>query len=145
LSAVDLSDINLDYCQQLRKRIKTGKKVQEDEHRYVDSTDFWKDQYQHIHHEKKLLEDKLHQLQEAKRLLGDSPHNQSDSSSQHMSAVEQLIENAIHNGAEKRKPPYDEGSLPYDLSITESATDDHLLRMSSHGMYSLVCISSTVS
>ncbi|EPE33711.1 hypothetical protein GLAREA_06724 [Glarea lozoyensis ATCC 20868] len=119
-----------DYCQQLRKRIKTGNNVQEDEHRYVDSTSFWKDQYQHIHQEKEFLEDKLNRLQEANRLLEDSAH-QSESSSQHISTVEQLIENAIRSGAEKRKPPYDEGPLPLDLSITESATDNHLLRMSS--------------
>lgn len=42
------------------------------EHRYVDTYEFWKDQYTRIHLEKKALEDRVRQVEEAQRLVSDS-------------------------------------------------------------------------
>lgn len=99
----------------------------------MDSADFWKDQYHHVHKEKKLLEDKVHRLQEEKRLADGFRRSQSHHNTHQTFIVEHLIDNAIYNGTEKRTPPYDEGCLHVELNRADSATDDHLLRISSYG------------
>jgi hypothetical protein len=109
-----------------------------EDHRYVDSADFWKDQYQHMYQQKNLLEDKIHRLQEEKRLREDALPSQSQQSNENTSVVRGLIEKAMRDGAEKRKAPYDEHPLHHDWSSFESATHNHLLRLSSFGRYPFV-------
>ncbi|KAF4636782.1 hypothetical protein G7Y89_g1282 [Cudoniella acicularis] len=59
----------LEYYQQLRKRIRNGRNVPDAERRYIDTPEFWRDQYTKVHLEKKALEDKVLRLEEERRLL----------------------------------------------------------------------------
>jgi hypothetical protein len=47
----------------LRKYVKQGKPAADGEHRYIDTAEFWKDQYTKIHSEKQKLEVQLAQLE----------------------------------------------------------------------------------
>ncbi|RKF83148.1 hypothetical protein GcC1_006001 [Golovinomyces cichoracearum] len=53
-----------EYCEQLRKHIKIGKSTPKGRLRYIDTVEFWKDQYTKIHIQKKELEDKVHSLEQ---------------------------------------------------------------------------------
>lgn len=57
--------VSSDYCLQLQARIRSGLGIPVDTHRYVDTPDFWKDQYHTLYLEKKALEGKVLQLEEA--------------------------------------------------------------------------------
>ncbi|CZR57302.1 uncharacterized protein PAC_07191 [Phialocephala subalpina] len=67
-----------EYFQQLRKHVKLGQPVPRDDMRYVDTAEFWKDQYSKLHLEKKALEDKVHCLEEARRLSRKRVHGEDD-------------------------------------------------------------------
>ncbi|KAE8444895.1 hypothetical protein EG329_014143 [Mollisiaceae sp. DMI_Dod_QoI] len=67
-----------DYIQQLRKHVKTGQPVPRNELRYIDTAEFWKDQFTRLHQEKKELEDKVHCLEEAQRQSRKRHHEDSE-------------------------------------------------------------------
>ncbi|KAI1003422.1 hypothetical protein K3495_g4785 [Podosphaera aphanis] len=52
-----------EFCQQLQKHIKLGNPNPNDELRYVDSVEFWKDQYTQIRRQNQVLEEKIHHLE----------------------------------------------------------------------------------
>jgi hypothetical protein len=51
-----------DYCLEIRKHIKLGKPLTEKEQRYIDTVEFWKEQYSQLYLEKKQLETRLVRL-----------------------------------------------------------------------------------
>ncbi|TQS38097.1 hypothetical protein Golomagni_01404 [Golovinomyces magnicellulatus] len=57
-----------EYCEQLRKHIKIGKSTPKGRLRYIDTVEFWKDQYTKIHIQKKELEDKVYSLEQQKSI-----------------------------------------------------------------------------
>ncbi|KAK2629322.1 hypothetical protein QTJ16_000142 [Diplocarpon rosae] len=63
--------LTADYVQQLRKHIRTGRPVPREQLRYIDTAEFWKDQYDKIYQEKKVLEDKFRCVEEANRQLSE--------------------------------------------------------------------------
>jgi hypothetical protein len=75
-----------DYCLQLQKCIKSHRTTPSN--RYVDTSEFWKEQYSKIYQEKRALEDKVHRL-EALTLC--RPENRED-------------EQTTSNGSRKRPP-----------------------------------------
>ncbi|PBP18532.1 hypothetical protein BUE80_DR010673 [Diplocarpon rosae] len=60
-----------EYVQQLRKHIRIGRPVPREQLRYVDTAEFWKDQYEKMYREKKELEDKVRCVEEANRQLSE--------------------------------------------------------------------------
>lgn len=52
----------------MRKNIKHGQPTPKEQLRYVDTTEFWKDEYDKIYKEKKALEDKVNSSEEARRI-----------------------------------------------------------------------------
>ncbi|KAI6712851.1 hypothetical protein JHW43_004668 [Diplocarpon mali] len=60
-----------DYIQQLRKHVRAGRPGPREQLRYVDTAEFWKDQYDKMRQEKGGLEDKVRCLEEANRQLRD--------------------------------------------------------------------------
>ncbi|RKF54859.1 hypothetical protein OnM2_094036 [Erysiphe neolycopersici] len=57
-----------EYCDQLRKHIKVGKPSIARKPRYIDTVEFWKDQYTKIHKQKQELEDKINCVEQLKFL-----------------------------------------------------------------------------
>ncbi|POS82775.1 hypothetical protein EPUL_005742 [Erysiphe pulchra] len=57
-----------EYCDQLRKHIKVGKPTIAQKLRYIDTVEFWKDQYTRIHKQKQELEDKINCIEQFKFL-----------------------------------------------------------------------------
>ncbi|KHJ32695.1 hypothetical protein EV44_g5909 [Erysiphe necator] len=58
-----------EYCDQLRKHIKVGKPATTSKLRYVDTVEFWKDQYTRIHKQKEELEENINCVEYLKLLL----------------------------------------------------------------------------
>ena len=128
---------SLDYCHQLRKRIKSGRSIlNEEDHRYVDTSEFWKDQYTKIHLEKKGLEDMVHKLEEERRLLGVGSH----ASGPLDTRVREIlgISDANHgitdsNSLKRSAPPLEDSSdIEVELAVPTTIVDGHL-RLSSNG------------
>jgi hypothetical protein len=68
--------MTIEYCQQLRKCIKTGQPISIDGLRYVDTYEFWKEQYTKIYLENKTLQDRIHRLEQAGLKFHETPHGQ---------------------------------------------------------------------
>jgi hypothetical protein len=129
-----------EYCQQLQKNIKTGQTIQEP--RYVDSADFWKEQYSKIHLENKALQDKVLRLEEERRLIRESI-DQCDDQDGEPSLVQELLaqSNSKRGGnPRKRHAPDDVEWWLEDQQNQEarvpSYIDDSSLRLNSYGIYS---------
>jgi hypothetical protein len=63
----------IEFCRQLRSHIKTGHSVADDQLRYVDTSDFWKDQYTSILLRNEALVNKLEYFEQAQQLSHDQP------------------------------------------------------------------------
>ncbi|RDL39701.1 uncharacterized protein BP5553_04041 [Venustampulla echinocandica] len=132
----------IEYCQRLRKRINTGRNISNKEHRYVDSSDFWKDEYNTIYLEKKNLEDKVHRLEEELRLRRETTIQENSLDSQARSSiVRQLVaqsSTSTSDASKKRQLPHDLEILPRAPSNVDtmetSPADNNLLRMSSYAL-----------
>lgn len=115
---LDCTDSLTEYLEQLRKHVKTGRPVPRDRLQYIDTAEFWKDQFTKLHLQKKALEDENLCLKEAQR----------SSRKRSRSFFEQ---DALHNSRN--------GSLEPDESqshLIEDHTpfiDDVSLRLSSYG------------
>lgn len=134
-----LINFSPEYCQQLRQSIKTGQPISGNALRFIDTCEFWKDQYTKIHLEKKGLEEKVHRLEERQRQLleGHSQHNV-------LSAVNTIgqvfdttqIDVGLGVGASRKRPaPIVEEWLS-SAGIGEIAVEldeGHFLRMNSYG------------
>jgi hypothetical protein len=136
---VDLT-CSAEYCQQLRKSIKTGEAIKEP--RYVDSADFWKEQYSKIHLKNKALQDKLLRLEEEQRLIRESIDQGADQDGA-PSLVQELLAQAhgVRAGnPRKRHAPDDVEWWLEDQQNQEarlpSYAEDSSLRLNSYGMYS---------
>ena len=90
--------------------------------RYVDTCEFWKDQYTKIHGQKKVLEDRVHCLEEAQRLVRESVH--SDGS----------IDEVIIVNPKKRPAPMQEVEERHsgDDDLALAFSEDSILRLSSY-------------
>jgi len=137
-SLVDLT-CSTEYCQQLRKNIRTGQATKEP--RYVDSTDFWKDQYSKIHLENKALQDKVLRLEEETRLIRESIDRGADQNGE-PSLVPELLEfyGPGNVNPRKRRAPDEVECWLQDQQNHEtrlpSYLDDNSLRLNGYSMYS---------
>lgn len=61
----DVADIFPEYLHQLRKHVKNGHSVPQDKLRYIDTTEFWKEQFTRLHLEKKAQDHEIRYLKEA--------------------------------------------------------------------------------
>ncbi|TVY59651.1 hypothetical protein LSUE1_G008566 [Lachnellula suecica] len=126
-----------EYCQQLRKNIKNGQSLPSDEHRYVDSAEFWKDQYSRIHVEKKTLEDKVNRLEEEQQLLREG-FSRNEIQDDGASMVRELLAQSYGVGSgdsRKRQAPDDVEWWLEDQenggNALPSPAEDDVLRLSS--------------
>ncbi|KAG9230149.1 hypothetical protein BJ875DRAFT_499391 [Amylocarpus encephaloides] len=127
-----------EYCQQLRKRIKTGQNSVNEEARYVDGAEFWRDQYEVVHREKKALQDKVDRLEEEARLWRDAEEDGVDVNAEGF-GLRELLSRSIEppqTVSEKRKRTQEKEEqflLHLNSQPThDSLADDHFLRLSSY-------------
>jgi hypothetical protein len=135
-----LTDVGVEYFQQLRNSIKAGQPVSTDGLRYIDTCEFWKDQYTKIHLEKNVLQDKIHRLEEARRQLLESLHGQCNHTLPHSPSgifiggpeVNELIPN---EASRKRPAPSQEEMAEYkqEGDVDCSSSEDNFLRVNSYG------------
>ncbi|CAG8976210.1 hypothetical protein HYALB_00011141 [Hymenoscyphus albidus] len=129
-----------DFIQHLRKKVKTtsSHSVLDGEHRYVDSVEFWKDQYTRVHEEKKDLQDKVHRREEELRVLK-LAQDQDDPDTRPAIPQQLMSQYSDMPLARKRKEPSSDdilSGLDPPAMWNEEATfmapaDVHLLRMRS--------------
>ena len=75
------ADTSLEYFAQLQKHRQIGKLDLVSNRRYIDTSEFWKDQFDKIYQEKRDLERKLHLLEERQRQHDKLPLNNLDQGS----------------------------------------------------------------
>lgn len=132
---------SIEYCQRLRKRIKTGRNIPSQEHRYVDSSNFWKDEYHRIYLEKKSLEDKVRILEEELRLRRETASQDDCQNMQPQRlTIQQLMAQPTASTTDASKKPL----LSHDVQLLSRAqlnlevmetseADNNLLRISGYG------------
>ena len=131
-----------DYCQQLRKSIKNGQPIIVDGLRYVDTCEFWKDQYTKIHLEKRALEDKVQMLEHERQKPLMNIHDQGDHRNHEITSSRALEGYREVSRTEKepfRKRP---SSAVEDIAgdqgqkyMDSSPSADNCLRMSTYGKH----------
>ncbi len=131
-----------EYCQQLRKSIKTGQSIIFDGLRYVDTCEFWKDQYTKIHLEKKALEDKVQMLEHGRQKLLMNIHEQGDHQNHQITSSHALEVCREVSRMEKepfrKRPSSAVEEIPGDQGqsyIDSSSSVDNCLRMSTYGKH----------
>jgi hypothetical protein len=139
-AGASLADAAVEYCQQLRKCIKTGRPVLIDGLRFVDTCDFWKEQYTKIHLENKALQDKVHRLEQAGLKLPETPHGQYTHHMLHISSGQFLPEpgdvgRTDTEGSRKRPAPVAEDREEYQEQgyMDFSSSEDICINMSNYG------------
>jgi hypothetical protein len=124
----------------LQKSIKTGQPISRDRLRFIDTCEFWKDQYTKIHSDKKALQDKVHELEEARRQLLERLHGQinlpllSNSNRQLLEAS--AFNDQMGNEASRKRPAPAEEHRTDDQGEGRNcilSSEDHSLRISSYG------------
>jgi hypothetical protein len=107
--------------------------------RYIDTCEFWKDQYTKIHLENKALQDKVHMLEQEKQnsvehLYGKGNHGNEIVSNPPLSEPRELGR-ADHEASRKRPLPTEEDRAVDKEQdyIDFSSSEDNSLRMSAHG------------
>jgi hypothetical protein len=65
--------------------------------------------------------------------MEDAPESHNQQPNEKTFVIRRLVDRAIQVGVEKRKAPYDEDIPQDNWNRLKSATDNHLLRMSSIG------------
>ena len=137
MSCIDLA---AEYCQQLRESIKSGQPIALGTLRYIDTSEFWKEQYTKILLEKKELEDKVHQLEEAQRQLQENPHRPNDSSYINLNEGHQVFDPVGDEGSRKRPAQSAEDEMEEDgqAAFSLHPVDKHFLTMNSYGNRSII-------
>ncbi|KUJ21955.1 uncharacterized protein LY89DRAFT_390190 [Mollisia scopiformis] len=67
-----------EYCEQLNRHFKIGQPVRRDQLRYIETAEFWKDQYTSLHLKQKALENQLRCCKEALRLSRKRHHGDAE-------------------------------------------------------------------
>lgn len=123
----------IEFCQQLRNHIKTGQPTTKDHLRYVDTSEFWKDQYTSIHNKNKALEDKLRCLEEGQSLS----HDQSSADEDLRQIFEAENFRMMELGTLRKRPAstqdVESSQDPSDVITSPSVWDNNILRLSSCG------------
>ena len=140
--AASLADLTTEYCQQLRKSIKTGQPIIVDGLRYVDTCEFWKDQYTKIHLENKALEDKIHMLQHGRQKLLMNLHDQSNLQN-HETTSSRALEGCrefgpMERGPSRKRPSSTVEDIAGDQGqdyIDSSSSEENCMRMSTYGKH----------
>jgi hypothetical protein len=135
-SILAFTDVCSEYCQQLQKRIKPDRSTPDDEHRYVDTAEFWKDQCTRFHRENKGLEDKVDRLEEELRILrqSTSQNGSLDAVPHQLGLLQQpgLVDQHIDGGTSRKRRAEDtvgDRDSPFEPA---SPADDNQLRLSSY-------------
>jgi hypothetical protein len=139
-AAASLADVAAEYCQQLRKCITTGGPVSIDGLRFIDTCDFWKEQYTKIHLENKALQDKVHRLEQAELKPPETPHCQYTHHMLHIPSGQFLSEprdvgRTDTEGSRKRRAPVAEDRAEYQEQgyMDFSSSEDICFSMSNYG------------
>lgn len=136
LWSIAFTDICSEYCHQLQKHIKRDRSTPDDEHRYVDTVEFWKDQCTKFHREKKGLEDKVHRLEEELRILrqSSSQNGSLDAVPHQLGLLQQsgLVDQHIDGGTSKKRRVEDTVEDQDSRFELASPADDNQLRLSSY-------------
>jgi len=115
------ANVGIEYYTRLQKHRRHGKLESNSNRRYIDTTEFWKDQFDKVYQEKKELERKLYRLEERQR--------QQDSRHSNDQEHEALIVNA-------RKRPADggefDGNREGQHKNTAAVDQDILVTLSSY-------------
>jgi hypothetical protein len=107
--------------------------------RYIDTCEFWKDQYTKIHLENKALQDKVHMLEQGRQkfvegLYVQDSHEQ-DIVSSHAIPEPGELGRADHQASRKRPAPIREDCVEVQEQdyIDFPSSEDNFLNMSSYG------------
>ena len=123
------ADVGIEYYAQLQKHRLTGRPESNSNRRYIDTSEFWKEQFDKVYQEKKNLERKLYILEERQRQQDASP------------LIHQEQETPIANTRKRPAEDRDFGCYPErrhtDAVVTTEK--DMLLTLSS---YSMLCLAS---
>lgn len=120
-----------DHCHNLRKRIKTGMPVAEEEHRYIDSKEYWKDQCARFEREKRELEGKLAFLEQRqqpelveqlRQVLGSDVDH--DNNHFHRTSPKLSLERAPEAGRHRRHKSIDRFVVANSSSSSITADDN---------------------
>lgn len=127
-----------EYCEQLRKSIKTGQPISNHGARYIDTCEFWKDQYTKIHLENKALQDKIHKLEQGNSKLLGNIHEEQDLLGLVVSTPQPSVEPGnvvrVDNQASRKRPtPFQGDGLGDQEPQAFSCSEDHCLIMSNYG------------
>jgi hypothetical protein len=133
-------NMSIEYCQQLRKCIKTGQPISIDGLRYVDTCEFWKEQYSKIYLENKALQNTVQKLEHAGLKLHETPHDQNNHKML-QSLGDPLIPELGEVGCTytesswKRPAPIEENRVGYHEQdrTGHSFPEDNCMRMNNYG------------
>ncbi|KAN0110452.1 hypothetical protein V8E51_006839 [Hyaloscypha variabilis] len=133
-----------EYCQQLRKSIKTGQPLSIDGLRYIDTCEFWKDQYTKIHLENRALQCKIlaleQKVQQSTSVSFEKTHDQANHSEGRMEGGDLPVEPPENIGRQdietsrKRPAQFEEHGAGYHEQgyVAFSSSDDICLSLSNY-------------
>jgi hypothetical protein len=140
-------NFSAEYCQQLRKSIKTGQPLSIDGLRYIDTCEFWKDQYTKIHLENRALQCKIlaleQKVQQSTSVSFEKTHDQANHSEGRMEGGDLPVEPPENIGRQdietsrKRPAQFEEHGAGYHEQgyVAFSSSDDICLSLSNYGKH----------
>lgn len=119
-------DRGAEYCQQLQKHIRIGKPFTSNQPRYIDTVEFWKDQYSKIHSEKRALEDEIQHLKQFQFLSRHENSNDASEFNESEIYARRLLSSTFTLDLYSSKPSKQPLPNPQELSLRENQDDEEV-------------------